>query len=124
MIALLIRNDGESRVLKYVVLLMISPLLLAQLCAPPDPDGGLKGDGDRGRELFENGDGTNARCTTCHCVDASGGCRLGAPNIQGEELLDIDRRTRSSDVPHSGGKFQFNDQDIADIAAYLQSLGG
>lgn len=80
------------------------------------------GDAERGAQLYAVADGVGPSCQSCHCPDASGGCRLSAPNIQGRSFALLDARTRDADVSHPGGKFNFTDQDIADLAAYLASL--
>ena len=84
----------------------------------------LVGDAERGAGLFASGDGMNANggCQNCHCPDASGGCQFDSPNIQGEECQHIDEKTRNPIVSHPGGKFDFSDQDIADIEAFLADL--
>jgi mono/diheme cytochrome c family protein len=60
-------------------------------------------------------------CVGCHCADASGGCALSAPALVGApvELLDTFLRGGES---HVAGSFPFDDQDLADLAAYLASL--
>lgn len=90
-------------------------------CTPPATDGPLEGDAIRGAQLFAEGDGVGPACQSCHCPDASGGCRLNAPNIQGRSFILIDARIRNPEVSHPGGKFSFTDQDIADIEAFLAS---
>jgi hypothetical protein len=87
-------------------------------------DGTTPGNSANGKLLFDLGDGinTNGGCQKCHCPDASGGCILNAPNIQGASLADINARTRDPNVKHPGGKFNFTDQDVSDIEAFLGTL--
>jgi cytochrome c553 len=78
-----------------------------------------------GAVLFATAEGSAGRsCTECHCAMAEGDCYASAPNIQGEDYDDVDRRTRNISVSHTGGKFDFSNQDVADIAAFLESLEG
>ncbi len=60
-------------------------------------------------------------CTACHCADAGGGCALDAPALVGISADSLDDRLRG-DTPHPGGKFDFDDLEIADLEAYLASL--
>lgn len=60
-------------------------------------------------------------CMSCHCADASGGCQLDAPNIQMVDRFTIDLRTRGP-ISHPGGKYNFSDQDVVDLEAYIMSL--
>lgn len=60
-------------------------------------------------------------CSACHCADAGGGCGLDAPSLVGVGADMLDARLRG-DTPHPGGKFDFDDQEIADLEAYLDSL--
>lgn len=78
--------------------------------------GGPAGDAAGGETLFS---GNN--CSACHCADASGGCALDAPSLQGVSGGVLDAMLRGDD-PHPGGKFDLSDQDIADLAAFLSSL--
>lgn len=80
------------------------------------------GDAERGAELWANGDGTGPGCGNCHCPDGTGGCRLGAPSLVNESYEEILRRTRNPDVPHPGAKFDFTDQDVADLEAFVATL--
>lgn len=115
-----------SKSLRRVVAVAVSAGLIGVLiganCIPGASDQPLVGDAMRGAALFAEGDGIGPACQSCHCPDASGGCRLSAPNIQGRPYDLIDARTRDPDVAHPGGKFTFTDQDIADIAAFLAVL--
>lgn len=88
-------------------------------------DNAPEGDPANGRTLFENGDGVNAfACMDCHCPNAAGGCFVAnAPNIQGESFAEVNAKTRDANVSHVGGKFEFTEQDAADIATYLATLG-
>ncbi len=79
-------------------------------------DGASGGSADDREMLFADNN-----CSACHCADAGGGCALSAPAVVGAavELLDTFLRGAES---HVGGTFPFDDQDLADLAAYLQSL--
>ncbi len=86
---------------------------------------GCKADGERLSEILElNGDvvagGTffAANCATCHGADATGG---GAPNIAG---IPIDVTVEAA-LSGPGGMPSFgesSDQELADVAAYVNSL--
>ena len=82
-------------------------------------DDGGSGDGDaaasaqRGGTLF-----TANGCFGCHCVDASGGCAANAPPNAGADFETVDDITRG-ERNHPGGKFDFSDQDIDDLVAFL-----
>ena len=85
--------------------------------APPE------GDPANGHVLFDNGDGVNAfACMDCHCADAVGSCFANAPNIVNEAFSIVNAKTRDVDVSHGGGKFNFSEQDVADIVAFLATL--
>ncbi|NOT02256.1 MAG: hypothetical protein HOP29_16740 [Phycisphaerales bacterium] len=77
----------------------------------------MTGDVTAGQTLYaDNG------CTACHCADASGGCLLDAPALIGvgeDELFGFLVGTATA---HPGGKFEFDDQDLLDLEAYLASL--
>lgn len=88
----------------------------------PEQGTPITGDATRGETLFAQADGVGPSCQSCHCPDASGGCRLNAPDLRGVNYDTIDQRTRDPSVSHPGGKFSFTDQDLADLAAYLGSL--
>lgn len=60
-------------------------------------------------------------CAGCHCADAAGGCALDAPSLAGGTVETIDGALRG-DAPHPV-KVDLSDQDIADLEAYLTSLG-
>ncbi len=79
-------------------------------------DGAPGGSVDDGETLFADNN-----CSACHCPDAGGGCALSAPALVGAgvELLDTFLRGGES---HAGGTFPFNDQELADLAAFLESL--
>ncbi len=79
-------------------------------------DGAPGGSVDDGEMLFADNN-----CSACHCPDAGGGCALSAPALVGAaiELLDAFLRGGES---HVGGTFPFDDQDLADLAAFLASL--
>ena len=87
-------------------------------CTPQKPEG----DSARGATIYVEGDGTAFGCANCHCSDATGDCRLSAPDIRGAGYTEIDARTRNSSTYHPGAKFDFTDQDIADLEAYLATL--
>ncbi len=102
---------------------MSAMAMLACLVGCPETPPPPKGDAMNGQMLFVTGDGvSNFSCSICHCVDASGGCMASAPNIQDEGYTAVDRKTRSQNVNHTGGKYNFTDQEVADIAAFLESL--
>ena len=60
-------------------------------------------------------------CAACHCADASGECALSAPALVGVGAATLDAFLRG-DEPHSGGRLALEDQELADLAAYLASL--
>ncbi len=76
----------------------------------------LIGDLANGEDLY-----TVNNCGACHCADGVGGCALDAPSIVGVSTNVADIVLRGSN-PHAGGKFNFSDQEIADLVAYLASL--
>jgi len=83
-------------------------------------DGGVPPDGDatNGRAVFDaNG------CSTCHCDDASGGCALNAPSLQGVEAQEVTDKLTGV-VGHTGGTRELTDSELADLAAYLADLAG
>lgn len=85
---------------------------------PPDgpPLDQLTGDPAAGEGIYiSNG------CAACHCPDAGGGCALSAPSLVGVGTGTLDDRLRG-DVDHPGGKFNFTNQDIVDLRAYLVAL--
>lgn len=102
---------------------------------PPDDgddngDNGGDGDGNGGDGGGDGTDGVAAGeaiyadngCAACHCADAGGGCALDAPS-----LVNVESDTLASflngDAPHPGGTVDLSDQELADLAAYLASLG-
>ena len=78
-----------------------------------DGTGGLAANGET--IYIEN------NCSACHCADAGGGCALSAPAVVGVAAEHLDAHLRGGES-HAGGTFPFDDQEIADLAAYLQSL--
>ncbi len=74
------------------------------------------GSADDGEMLF-----ADHNCSACHCPDAGGGCALSAPAVVGAAVELLDTFLRGAET-HAGGTFPFDDQEIADLAAYLQSL--
>ncbi len=87
---------------------------------PPPSDGPpldqLTGDPGAGEGIYvSNG------CAACHCADAGGGCALSAPSLVGVGTGTLDDRLRG-DVDHPGGKFNFTNQDVVDLRAYLVAL--
>lgn len=75
----------------------------------------LTGDATSGQTLYgDNG------CAACHCADAVGNCALSAPPVVGASAFDIDLHLRGAN-PHPI-KPALTDQEIVDLAAYLQSL--
>ncbi len=85
---------------------------------PPDgpPLEDLIGDPDVGEGIF-----VSNNCAPCHCEDAGGGCALSAPSLVGAETETLDELLRG-DADHPGGKFNFTNQEIVDLQAYLASL--
>jgi len=59
-------------------------------------------------------------CAACHCADATGGCALSAPALPGADAITLDDYLRGA-AAHPA-KPALSDQDIADLAAYLDSL--
>jgi len=82
----------------------------------PTAPTGLVGIVETGQTLF-----TNNRCARCHCPDGRGGCGRQAPRIAGIEYEKIDERLRGATF-HPGGKFQLDDQQVADLHAYVAGL--
>ncbi len=89
----------------------------------PDSDGGdggdldsLVGDVQAGQDIY-----TANNCGACHCADGTGGCALEAPSIIGDSTQETDAVLRGGD-PHPGGKFNFSDQELVDLVAYMASL--
>ena len=74
------------------------------------------GSADDGEMLF-----ADRNCSACHCPDAGGGCALSAPAVVGAPVGLLATFLRGAES-HAGGTFPFDDQEIADLAAYLQSL--
>ena len=110
------RNSKVAVVLLLAVSLYLSGCWCGFcLCKP-------QGNAQQGAVLFVSGDGTGSSCQSCHCSDGSGGCRLLAPNIQAIGYDMIDDRVRNTAVQHPGSEFDFTDQDIADIEAFLATF--
>lgn len=111
-----------SRVLTSVPLFALCAVVLAIVACgtQPLPEAPV-GDAARGAVVFEQGEGNGFGCARCHCADASGGCGLDAPNIQGRTYAEVDARVRGA-AAHPGGKFNLTDQQIADVAAFLASV--
>lgn len=91
-----------------------------------DGDDGDGGDGNGGDDTGGVAAGeaiyADNGCAACHCADAVGGCALDAPS-----LVSVESDTLTSflngDAPHPGGTVDLSDQELADLAAYLASLG-
>jgi len=84
-------------------------------------DGGMPpaaGDGANGRLVFD-GNG----CSTCHCDDASGGCALGAPSLQGVEAAEVTDKLTGV-IGHTGGTRDLSETELEDLATYLAELAG
>lgn len=81
------------------------------LSLPVRAEQAVQGDPAFGQELFE------AFCMSCHKENAGGDDR--APDIRGAPIPAIRRGTSGMD---SMQDFYFEDQEIADIHAYLRSL--
>lgn len=61
-------------------------------------------------------------CASCHCADASGGCLLDAPSLVGATAQLLEEFV-VGDATHPA-KRDWSDQNLADVEAYLASLGG
>ena len=77
---------------------------------------GLTGDPAAGQTVFRANN-----CAACHCADASGGCALSAPPILGVTAGTLDSVLRGGQAHPV--KLELSDQDLADLQAYLASLG-
>ena len=84
-----------------------------------------KADGQRLSEILElegdvasGGDFFSSNCATCHGVDAAGG---GAPDIRGREV-DVVAEAALSGPGAMPSFSDSSDQEIADVAAYVNSL--
>lgn len=102
--------------------------------APTDTPVAAAGDTAHGEELFAS------TCASCHGPDAAGLPNLGA-NLIGNEFVasnsdadmvefllvgraaDDPANTVGVAMPPKGGNPSLNDQDLADLVAYLRSLG-
>ena len=113
-----------TRTLRSICAMLLTTAVVCLVgcpATPPPPTGNATD----GAVLYATGDGISTKtCVNCHCAMAEGGCYANAPNIQGEDYDDVYRRTRNPDVSHTGGKFDFTNQEVADIAAFLESLAG
>ena len=78
-------------------------------------NGGTTGAPTAGEPIF-----ASLGCAACHCADAIGGCALEAPSLVGVGSATLDELLRG-DAAHPGGKFDLDDQGIADLAAFLAS---
>lgn len=74
------------------------------------------GDPVAGEALF-----TALGCTACHCADATGGCLPGAPSLI-DAAVDTIEEKLVGEAAHTGGKFDVDATDLADLEAYLASL--
>lgn len=81
-----------------------------------DNTGGGGPDAAAGEELFAG------NCASCHCADASGGCLLDAPSLVGVSAQLLQEFV-VGDAAHPA-KRDWTDGDIANVEAYLASLGG
>lgn len=73
---------------------------------PPGPGDGII----NGVSLYIN------NCANCHANNASGN---SAPNIRNSTFEELDNTLRDPNVMHTGGKFEFSDQDIEDVRDFL-----
>jgi cytochrome c553 len=80
------------------------------------PPGDLTGDAARGETLF-----ASSGCGGCHCADAVGGCLPGAPGLV-NIALDVLTANLTGGDPHPTSP-NVSNQDIADLQAFLTSLG-
>ena len=79
-------------------------------------DGEAAGSAENGEIIY-----LSNNCAACHCADASGECALSAPALVGVSAATLDAFLRG-DEPHSGGQRALEDQELADLTAYLASL--
>lgn len=88
-----------------------------------DDDGDGDGDGEQPGGDPDLGEAMYAaeNCGACHCDDASGGCAMSAPDLVGAGFDVLDEYLRG-DASHVGIKLDLTDQEITDLAAYLDSL--
>lgn len=104
--------------------------------APEEPDGGDgAGSADNGETLFAQ------TCAACHAADATGIAGLGPALVDNEftasltdeelvEFLKVGRPVDHPDnttgvaMPARGGNPGLTDSDMADLAAYIRTLGG
>ena len=114
--------NSSHKLWMFSALVICVIFILAQQCLPVNGVSQPVGDAARGAILFAQGDGEGPGCQSCHCPDASGGCRLSPPNIQGATYDVIDARTRDTSTQHPGGKFDFTDQDVADRLMQIEAI--
>lgn len=94
-----------------------------QTPADSDPSSGggddsgdeASGDPDAGQDVF-----VSNNCAGCHCADGKGGCALNAPAIIGADAA----RLAGAFAETSGHPVKpvLSEQELADLAAYLDSL--
>ncbi|UCD30422.1 MAG: hypothetical protein JSV03_08135 [Planctomycetota bacterium] len=114
--------DVVRELLMFSVVVLCVVFIFAAQCLPVNTIERPVGNATNGATLFATGDGQGPGCQSCHCPDASGGCRLSPPNIRGKANDVIDARTRDTSIQHPGGKYSFTDQDVADLEAYLATF--
>lgn len=124
------------------LLALIAVLVLALTACGGDDDGDDGADAGAGEIVGSVSDGAktfSASCASCHGQDAKGIEGLGKSLVDNEfiassseaELADFIAVGRSSsdpdnttgiDMPPKGGNPSLDDQDMADLAAYLKTL--
>ena len=106
-------NDSEIEHIRV----WIEQGALEQDETPPDGgDGGVADAAENGETIY-----LSNNCAACHCADAAGDCALSAPALVGVGAASLDAFLRGGE-PHSGGQLALDDQELADLAAYLASL--
>lgn len=129
---------------KLLAVLAALVLALAACGGGDETDGGDDG-GDAGGGTELVGDAANGAtiystsCASCHAPDATGIDGLGKPLVGSElvmtssetelaEFIKVGRpssdpeNTTGIDMPAKGGNPSLTDQDLHDVAAYLQGL--
>jgi cbb3-type cytochrome c oxidase subunit III len=78
----------------------------------------LVGDADAGAEVYA------ANCTGCHGADGTGDEANGFPDLTAtdDDAEEIEERVRNGEGVMPGYEGTLDDQEIADVVAYVQSL--
>jgi cytochrome c2 len=125
-------------------MLLVFALLIAGCGVIVEPSAPIVGDTAQGAQIFQQGTAGSPPCSTCHRVTADAfGFSVG-PNLSGIaqraairiEGLNAEEYIRQSilephsyvvagyrDIMYSDYSEHFNEQDIADLIAYLMTLG-